>query len=109
MINEWFNKLFVIKRNTWLTDEYNNQYSEETEVGQFMGQLQQASAELVQNFALTFTTAYSIWCPLNTDVRVGDVLYSVVGNFSVKAVQKFENGINRHTEIVAQLDEVTGS
>lgn len=109
MINDYFDKLFVIKRNSWLEDNEGNSYSELSEIAQFMGHLQQAEAGLVQSLGLTLTNTYSIWCPLDTVVNAGDILFSAYGNFSVKAIQKFELGNVKHIQIVAQLDETVGS
>ena len=109
MIQDFYNTYFTIKRAEWTTDDKENPYSTEIEVDDFYGQLQQASPELVESLGMNFTEAYSIWCPLDTNVKAGDTLFSVQGNFSVRAIQKYENGLNKHIQIVARLDEVTGS
>ena len=109
MINEFFTTLYVIKRASWLTDEENNPYSGLVEVDQFMGHIQQAQAELIQSLALSLTTAFTIWCPIDTPVLSGDILESVDGQYSVKAVQKNNIGGNKHLQIIASLDEIFGS
>jgi hypothetical protein len=109
MINDYFDKLFVIKRNSWLEDNEGNSYSILAEISQFMGHLQQADARLLQSLGLTLTNSYSIWCPFDTGILAGDILMSSYGNFSVKAIQKFDIGNNKHIQIVAQLDETVGS
>jgi len=109
-ITDFFTTLFVIKRASWATDEDDNPYSEEVEVGQFMGHIQQASADLVQNLGMTLTSAFSVWCPLDSGIKAGDTLSSVGGVYSVKAIQKYEIGGNKHIEAVVRLDsEVLGS
>ncbi|MFA5050956.1 MAG: hypothetical protein WC499_02475 [Patescibacteria group bacterium] len=105
-IQDFMTKLFVIYRSVWATDEDGNSYSEEQEVGSFNGHIQQAQAEDIQNLALTFTKAFSIWCPVDTAVLEGDTLESVDGVYSVKAIQKYDTGGNTHLQLVVQVDEV---
>jgi hypothetical protein len=109
MIENFYTTYFTINRATWDIDTDNNPFSTETEVGTMYGHIQQAEAGLVQSLGLNFSNAYSIWCPVDTQVRAGDTLNSVAGLFSVKAVQKYNVGGNKHLQLVAQLDEVTGS
>ena len=106
MINEFFTTLYVIKRASWLTDEENNPYSGLVEVDQFMGHIQQAQAELIQSLALSLTTAFTIWCPVDTLVLAGDILESVDGQYSVKAIQKNNVGSNKHLQLIVQYDGV---
>lgn len=105
-IQDFFTKLFVVKRPTWFKDEEQNDYSELAESGQFNGHIQQAGENLVASLGLTFTTAYTIWCPIDTDVRIGDTIDSIDGRYSVKGIQKNDNGINRHLQLVVQYDGV---
>lgn len=104
MIENNYTTLFVTYRAVWtqLT-------SEEAEVGQFFGHIQEASTDLVVSLGLTLTKPYMIWCAVSEDVKAGDTLNSTYGKFSVKGVRKFELGTNRHLELVANLDEVVGS
>lgn len=75
-------------------------------MGSFSGHRQQASAELVQNLGLTYTKAFTVWCPVGTDVVEGDTIEAEDGKYSVRAVQLNGNGLNRHKQIVAELDLV---
>lgn len=109
MINDFYQTLFVIKRNAWTEDEDGNAFSGLAEVAQFMGHIQQASADLVESLGLTFTKSFSIWCPVDTNLEEGDILETVQGNYSVKAIKKFDIGSNKHIQAVVQLDEVAGS
>ena len=104
-INDFFTILFVVTRPVWDTDKDGNSFSTPEEVSSFMGHIQQASPELIETLALNFSEANSIWCPLDTDVKAGDTLQSIKGAFSVKAIQKFDNGSNKHMQIVALKNE----
>lgn len=106
MIGDFFKTLYVVKRASWLTDEENNPYSGLGEVGQFMGHIQQAQAELIQGLGMSLTTAYAIWCPIDTSVLSGDILESVDGQYSVKAIQRYGVGNNQHLQLVVQYDGV---
>lgn len=109
-IESFYTVLFTINRQAWGTDGEGNPESTLEEVGTFNGHLQQARPELASNLGLSLTKAFSIWCPSTTSVLEGDILESVHGKFSVKAVQNngFVGG-NKHLELVVQLDEVNGS
>ncbi|MFA6158894.1 MAG: hypothetical protein WC763_04730 [Candidatus Paceibacterota bacterium] len=109
MISDFYKTLFVVKRSVWTTDGSDNPYSEEQEVGQFMGHIQQAAPELVQSLGLSLTKSFSIWCPVDTDVREGDSLTSVQGVYSVRAVQQNAVGSNKHLQLVVMLDQISGS
>jgi hypothetical protein len=109
-INNFFTVLFTINRPSWGTDGSGNPESTLEEVGTFNGHLQQAQPELAVNLGLALTKVYTIWCPPDTAVRAGDSLESVHGRFSVKAIQ--DNGfvgVNKHLELVVELDEANGS
>ncbi len=107
MISDFFTKTFTVKRASWLTDEYDNQYSEEVEVGSFLGHLQQANAQLAQTLGLNFTKTFTIWCPSDTDIREGDTVTSELISYSVRAIQVNNIGDNKHIELTVELDDVT--
>lgn len=109
MIQDLFTTYFTINRATWTADEEGNAYSAESEVGTFYGHIQQVSPNKVASLGLTLTDPYSIWCPIDTQVKAGDTVVSVNGQFSVKAIQINNVGDNKHLQLVAQLDEVIGS
>jgi hypothetical protein len=103
MIDDFFTTLFTVSRLVWKTDTFNNRYSEQGIVTTFYGQIQQASAELVQSLALSLTKSYLIWCPLNTNAIEGDTLMTTTQVFSVKAVMDYAIGDNKHKQLVVQL------
>jgi hypothetical protein len=109
MINNFFDKLFVVSRASWTADEDDNPCSTETEVGQFMGHIQEASATLVSNLGMNLTKPFAIWCGIDEDVKAGDTLQSVDGRYSVKGTQRFDIGGNKHLQLVVQEDEIIGS
>lgn len=106
MITDFFTTLFIIYRSEWMTDINGNAYSAEFNVGDFHGHIQQADASLVASLGLNLTNTYSIWCPVNTDIRNGDTIESADGQYSVKAIQLMAIGDNKHIQAIVQLDGV---
>jgi len=106
MISDFFTTSFTVKRPTWKTDGQDNEYTEKEEAGAFLGHLQQAQAELVQNLGLSFTKAYSVWCAFGTDVKEGDTIVAGDVSYSVRAKRDHMVGSNEHVELVVELDEV---
>ena len=101
-ISNFYKTTFTINRNSWTNGAtYSN--STETEIGTFLGHLQQASAELVANMNLNFTNTYTIWCSSASNVLVGDRLTSGGSDYSVKAIQDNTSvGANKHLELVVE-------
>lgn len=73
-IASWFNRTFAVRRSVWGVDGDLNPNSEEQEVSTLQGHLQQAQAELVQDLNLSMTKAFTIWCPPDSNVILGDRL-----------------------------------
>jgi hypothetical protein len=110
MISNFFTKTFTVNRPTWTEDEEYNQFSALSSAGTFKGYLQQANAQLAQNFGLKFSKTFTIWCAINEDVVEGDELVytadpSDVYTYVVRAIQKNNDGVNKHLELVVELDE----
>lgn len=80
MIKKFFKTYFEVRRPSWTTDDESNQYSQMHTISQFYGHKQQASAELVQSLGLNFSKTFSVWCPLDTDVKEGDAVVLEKGN-----------------------------
>lgn len=109
-IENYFDKLFVVRRASWKTDESSNSYSEEAEIGQFMGHIQEASAEFSQSLGMTLTKPETVWCGILENVKAGDTLESVDGVYSVKGLRRFDLGGNQHLQLVVEKSgEVIGS
>lgn len=105
-ISDFFTTAFTINRAVWDTDVDGNDFSEEEEAGTFNGHRQQASAELSQNLGLSFTKSFTIWCPVETDVKEGDTIIAEDGSYSVRAIQVNDIGGNTHKQLVVELDSV---
>lgn len=105
MIADYLTTEFTTFRASWKRDEDGNKYSDESSIGVFMGHIQQASPELVQSLALSFTKAYTIWCKHDTNVKEGDTLYGCDETFLVKAIMKNAIGNNRHMELVVEQED----
>lgn len=98
-IDDFYVTSFTAKRMVWATDGSGNQYSALADSAPFSGQVQQSSMELAQSVGLTFTKAYTIWCPFSTDVNEGDQLVSGLYIYTVRSRQEFGNGDNKHLEL----------
>lgn len=103
MINKRFTTKFANNRMVW-----DGEYSEIDEANEFYGHIQQMSAELSQSLALTFTKAYTIWCPLNTDVEQGDVITNSGNSYNVKAIKDLLVGSNKHKQLFVEKEESYG-
>ena len=107
MINKRFTTKFTNSRMVW-----SGEYSEIDEANEFYGHIQQMTAELTESLGLTFTKAYTIWCPLNTDVAVGDRLVSgdneYEDEYNVKAIKDLLVGSNKHKQLFVEREESYG-
>jgi hypothetical protein len=107
MISEFYTTHFTIRRASWSEDESGLASSAEQEVVEFDGHLQQANMELVQHLGLTLAKSYSVWCPTETDVLEGDSITDEDGNvYSVRSKQVNGIGMNKHVELLVELDRV---
>lgn len=104
-IKDFFTTEFTIFRSQWSKDNNGNSFSEESEIETFNGHLQQADINLIKNLGLSFTKSFSIWCPINTDVKEGDTIYSSDTTYSVKAIQTNNIGMNRYLELIVEKEE----
>lgn len=112
MINHLFTKEFTVLRQVENTEGEIYSSGEES-IGTFKGYIQQASPEYVLSLGLTITKPHLIWCPLDTDVKEGDVVLCDLGELSIRGVQLNRDGVNKHKELVAEhfelADEPVGS
>lgn len=86
-------------------------YEESAELNEsldFYGHIQQASAQLTQSLGLTFTKAYVIWCPLDTDVVAGDIIEADGISYNVKAIKDLLVGINKHKQLFVEKQQQYG-
>jgi len=102
MISNFYKTTFTIMRNSWTNgDTYSN--STETEIGTFIGHLQQATADLTENLNLNFTNRFIIWCNIDSGVAVGDRLTTGGKSYSVEAIQDNTSvGANKHLELMVE-------
>lgn len=103
MITNRYTTQFANSRMVW-----SGEYSEIDDANVFYGHIQQVNAELSQSLALTFTKAYSIWCPLNTDVQAGDNLTSGGETYTVKAIKELAVGNNKHKQLFVEKQDLYG-
>jgi hypothetical protein len=104
MIQNRFTTTAEVFRHVWDVDVDGFEYSEEASQGEIKGHLQQASPELIQNFADVITLSHIFWCGPLSDVKKGDILKIGGKRFGVKGIQDNSFvGTNKHLEL--QLDE----
>ena len=110
MISKFYKTLFTITRGAWTTDRDGFASSAPTEIGTFMGHIQQMTPKLAQYLNLNFTKSYSVWCPPATDIKAGDIIYGNSKYYSVKEIQNNASvGSNMHLELVCEESIEFGS
>jgi len=113
MIDTLYQTDFEVWRNTWTKKtigEKEIDYSEEVEIGSFVGYRQQAYPEYVQSMAITFSKPHIVWCSIDEDVQEGDILKSEFGTDIVRGKQVNLIGNNQHIELaVEHTDDNIGS
>lgn len=105
MIERFFKSTFTVYRQEWIVETVGDDEidkSAEVEQDTFKGQLQQANAQIALSLGLTTTKTYTIWCPLDTDVKDGDMLVSGTQKFTVRGKQWNQNGRNNHLELIVE-------
>jgi hypothetical protein len=105
MINKFYTRTFEVWRNEYTTAESGFSSSEESKQGEFKGHLQQISPNETESRGMNFSKSFTIWCPPNTDVVVGDRLKNDALWFIVQSLQDNNFvGSNRHLQVFVELD-----
>jgi SPP1 family predicted phage head-tail adaptor len=99
MIDRFFTTSVTVRRQV-----YEGYVSEVQDVGTFNAHVQQMTPEEALKVASGITLSHRVWCPLGTDVRVGDTLVVDDWTYSVKAVMRNAVGTNQHLELLAEKD-----
>lgn len=100
MLANKFTTIFSNKRMIW--------YEENSELEDYMsfkGHIQQTNPELSESLGLSFTKSFTVWCPLSTDVIVGDELSSGDNEYLVRAIKDFKIGNNQHKQLFIERTE----
>ena len=105
MIETFYTKTIAVKRQAKKTDVNGNKYSEDTTVGNIVGHLQQARAELAESLAMDLTKTFLVWCDVDANVKAGDTLTIDSVEYSVKALQENRVGYNQHLELIIEKNE----
>jgi hypothetical protein len=101
-IQRFFKTAFTIYRMVWDTSDT----SELQSVGTFKGHRQQASAELIQTIGIAYGKGYKIWCPLDADIKLEDILSDTEDSYSVRAINERDySGGNKHLELIVETNE----
>jgi len=95
--------------NNFFTTEFQNsrqvskgEQSSLEVVGTFKGHIQQSSLELAQNYNMASSLAFSVWCDINTNVKVGDKITESGNNYYVKGSSKRAVGNVKHLELILE-------
>jgi len=100
MISKFYTKEFSNSRMVWY-----NETAQRDDTITFKGHLQQITADRAEHLGLNFSKSYVIWCPLDTDVKEGDLLSNNGDNYKVKAIKDLDVGLNRHKEVYVEKEE----
>ncbi len=107
-VERFFTTTFTVVRDVW-TGSGATKKSTQSNVGTFLGHIQQADAELTESLGLSFTEAYRIWASRDADVEEGDTLQAGNNTYSVKAINKRTYAAgreqNQHLEIMVELNK----
>ena len=97
-ITRFYDKTFTNKRQVYV----GNKSSLQT-IGTFVGHLQQRTPEDTEFIDLAYTKAWTIWCPVDTNIAEGDTIEWNGNVYSVRAIQKNATGNNQHLEVIVEL------
>lgn len=100
-IQRWYTTQFTLKRQV-----FSNDSSALVAQDSFDGQIQQETDErFTQQLGLRFTKAFSIWCPLATDVQEGDRIESGGVTYDVRFVEDRTIGKNSHKHLLVEKSD----
>ena len=99
MIERFFTDTFTVKGQVWTTDANGNEGSELVTKTTFLGHIQQASSEMIERYNMNFQTAYSIWCPVDTEVDISDIIEDDFYRYSIRGIKIHNQGNNSHLEL----------
>lgn len=103
MIADFFTKTVTVYRQQWQEDESFGDYQAESEVATFLGHVQQArNPELVQELGLSYSKAFMLWCPLDSDIKDGDRVEIDSISYTVRATGEHAVGSNTHLSLVIE-------
>ena len=100
-IEKYFTKTFEVYRQV-----LSNESSVEVEQSSFLGHIQHTESDEANNqIGIAYTRAFTIWCPIDTNLMIGDRVQDEDGKeYNIKFIQKNDNGNNQHLEASAELD-----
>ena len=100
-ITRYFTKTFQVFRQVW-----SNESSSEIEQSSFLEHIQHTESDEAQNqVGIAYTRSFIIWCPIDTDLMIGDRVQDEDGKeYNIKFIQKNDNGNQQHLEASVELD-----
>jgi 2-phospho-L-lactate guanylyltransferase (CobY/MobA/RfbA family) len=97
MIDTYYTTEFTNTRLEWYEEE-----AEYTEQVSFNGHIQQLNAEDAESLGMNWTISYRIWCDIDTDVIVGDVLDDGSNKYTVRSIKNLNLGRQPHLEVYVE-------
>lgn len=97
-IKRFFTTSFTVTRQTWTGDS-----SALVSQGTFDGHIQQASADIMQQYeGLRLTKAWIIWCAPTVDVEEGDRITQGSDTYDVRFIENRNMGANAHLHLICE-------
>jgi len=104
-LKRFFTTKFGIYRMAWVGNDY-AEYGLQTT---FMGHIQQTEESLTESLGLSFTEAFTVWCPTDTLIEKGDKIIDssdFTKEYVVRFIQEYEmpsaSEGNRHLEVFVE-------
>ena len=92
MIEKWYTDTFTIYRQQQITDDSGNVIgTEEGEIGDITGNLQQMDAEKAEAREMTFSKAFVFYTKPEEDIKEGDKLVRDSEEFNVSGKEIFKH------------------
>lgn len=101
-IKRFYTTTFTVTRQTWTGDS-----SALVSQGTFKGHIQQAGADIMQQYeGLRLTKAWIIWCAADTDVEEGDRITQGSDTYDVRFIENRNVGSNGHLHLICEKHDV---
>jgi len=98
MIDRFYTTFFQISRLIYSGDKGAGTMSQ---VGSMKAHIQQADNETKEQTASMFTLSHIVWCPLDTDIEIGDQIVAT-GTYFVRGKRENNIGANQHLELYVE-------
>ena len=105
MIERFFTTTALVYRKQATQPTGTGTYSQgEVQKTSVVGALQPAGAELAEGFALSLSKAFNFWCPLNSDLMIGDTLVIDSKKYKLVGILNYTQAVNNHKECILEIN-----